>query len=98
MARERSVTVEQSVKITINNEDAIERITGPKGDEWRAHLYDIKTEDDILEHWAYNAIANDVTDARALDGWADLEPGEVTMEVEPVHHAYADPIPKEKAA
>lgn len=37
------------------------------------------TEDEGLEHLAYNALANGVEDASRLDGWGDLERGMVTM-------------------
>jgi len=47
---------------------------------WRmTHIYDIPDEDGIWKHLAYNAISNGVTDASRLDGWADLEPGQLTM-------------------
>lgn len=42
---------------------------------------DVVTEDEILEHLAYNAIFNGVDDASRLDGWADLERGQLTMRV-----------------
>lgn len=61
--------------------DAVTRVTGPGGAEWREHMYDLYTEDEVFEHWAYNASENGVTDACRLEGWADLEPGEVTMTV-----------------
>lgn len=38
----------------------------------------------VLEHLAYNAVANGVEDANRLDGWADLESGVLTMRVEDV--------------
>jgi len=41
----------------------------------------IVTEDEILEHLAYNAVFNSVYDASRLDGWADLERGKITMRV-----------------
>ncbi len=39
------------------------------------------TEQDALNHLAYNAVANGVEDASRLDGWGDLERGILTMEV-----------------
>lgn len=42
---------------------------------------DVRTEEDIYQHLAYNAIFNDVEDASRLDGWGDLERGQVTMRV-----------------
>lgn len=52
--------------------DAITRITGPAGDEWRAQMYALRTEADVYQHWAYNALSNGVTRVNSLDGWADL--------------------------
>ena len=69
------------IKLT-EGTDAITRITGPGGDEWRKQMYpDIHTREDVLEHFAYNAVANGITDACELDGWADLTAGEVTFTV-----------------
>lgn len=65
--------------------DAITRVTGEGGDEWRSHYYNFATEQDVLEHFAYNAIANGVEDANRLDGWADLPDGAVTMLVTEVN-------------
>jgi hypothetical protein len=78
-ANQHEVSVMADVKITITVPDAIERVTGPSGDEWRASFYDLHTEDDVLDHLAYNAVSNGIEDASRLDGWADLERGDVTM-------------------
>ena len=59
--------------------DAITRITGPGGDEWRSHLYPLHDTDDVIEHLAYNRVANGVSDARRLDGWADLPDDALVM-------------------
>lgn len=57
------------------------------GSGWRNIYYDITSREGVLEHLAYNAIANGVEDASRLDGWADLEPGAITMRVQ---HAALD--------
>lgn len=76
--------VRHSVRIDIRDREPIERVTGPNGDEWRAHMYpSIKTEDDVFEHWAYNAATWGLTDVSQLDGWADVPAGVVTFTVEP---------------
>jgi hypothetical protein len=36
----------------------------------------------VLRHWAFNCIANGVEDVARLDGWADLPPGSVTMQLD----------------
>jgi hypothetical protein len=76
------VEMEARVRVTINDPDVIERVTGPGGDEWRSRLYSsIKTERDVLNHLAYNAIANGATNLKHLDGWADLDPDAAEMSV-----------------
>lgn len=47
--------------------------------------YRFRFPNDVYEHLAYNAVANGVEDANRLDGWADLEPGVLTMRVEVDH-------------
>lgn len=42
------------------------------------------TEREGLEHLAFNAVANGIEDASRLDGWADIEPGAVTMRLQNV--------------
>jgi hypothetical protein len=75
------VFVSTTVRVTINNDDVIERITGPRGDEWRAAFYPLHTRDDVINHLAFNAITNGVTRARTLEGWADLADDAATMDV-----------------
>lgn len=41
----------------------------------------IETEPAIWDHLAYNCIVNGVEDASRLDGWADLDAGQLTMHV-----------------
>lgn len=77
----RTVSMIVEVEITVSDgapEDVISRgIT----DDFREVLYDFRSEDEVIEHLAYNCIANGVEDAVRLDGWADLEPGLLTMAV-----------------
>lgn len=44
----------------------------------------ITTEEGIWDHLAYNALVNNVMDACRLDGWADLERGQLTMYIRDV--------------
>lgn len=80
------VGVECDVEITINNHgrDALERVIGPKGALWRAQLYDLRTEAEVLQHWSFNAVANGVRDVSQLDGWSNMEQGSVTFELKDV--------------
>jgi len=79
------VTQEVTVEIEINDPDVIERVTGPKGDEWRAQLYDLHTSGDVLEHLTYNCLANRCQNAALLDGWGDLPAEAVQMQVVEVY-------------
>lgn len=51
--------------------------------QWRMEgIYsNVRTPEDIWTHLAYNAIFNGVTDAYRLDGWAELNKGDLTMRV-----------------
>lgn len=87
MIKETAFHVE--VRITINDPDVIERVTGPGGDEWRSQLYNLYTEKDVLDHLAYNCIANGEQNASRLDGWADLPKEAVEMEIREVDQGFA---------
>lgn len=76
-------TVEVTVKITVNDENVIDRcvqnqddrgvpqpfVTGGNG--WRNHLYNLETPEDVIEMLAYNYVVNSRW-PHELDGWADL--------------------------
>lgn len=72
-ARTFLITATIYATITITDAEAIERITGPGGDEWRSQFYDLHDAEDVAEHFAFNAIMNKVHDVSRLDGWADLD-------------------------
>lgn len=78
------VEMAATVRITVNDREPIERVTGPNGDEWRAQMYPLKTEEDVLEHWARNALTGGYVDVCQLDGWADVPAETVTFHVETV--------------
>jgi hypothetical protein len=40
-------------------------------DDWRKHLYQLHTPEEIAEHIAYNLIVNNIP-LTLMDGWADL--------------------------
>lgn len=87
-----------TVEVTVNNPDAIARCVENHDDQgvpqpdtqggngWRNKFYDIRTEDEVLNHFAYVCVNAGYEDASRLDGWADLQRGEVTMSVK-----FADP-------
>lgn len=79
----RLVTVTADVTLNIEAasnapEDWLSRVTG----DFPYAMYGRPfTEQEGLEHLAYNCIANGVEDASRLDGWGDLERGMLTMHV-----------------
>lgn len=73
LVRSYRVECEAVVYVDVHDPDVIERVTGPNGDEWRSQFYGtIRTAEDVVAHFAYNAIANGIEDVRRLDGWADI--------------------------
>jgi hypothetical protein len=75
-----TVIFTQAVRVTVNDPAVLERWTGPEGDEMRAQHYDLRNLRTVLAHLAYNCVANGVTNAKLLDGWADLPKNAVSME------------------
>lgn len=69
------------VRITVGDPEYVLRCVD-NIDGWRDKLYDLEEPDDVFRHLAFNAVFNEVADARRLDGWADLERGALTMAVE----------------
>ena len=76
------VTATVYVSVTVNDPEVIDRVCGVGADEWRAQFYDMWSPEEVVEHFAFNAITNGVHDISRLDGWADCDPAAVTIEVE----------------
>lgn len=55
-------------------------VKGGRG--WRNYMYDLQTREEVLEHLAFNVVANHVDDIRMLDGWADVEENVVQMRLD----------------
>lgn len=93
MSRTYRVRMDAIVVVTIEDPSAIDRCVenhsyegNPQPDErgskgWRNVYYQLRTRDEVLEHLAFNAVANGIGDASRLDGWADLAYGAVDMDV-----------------
>ena len=47
-------------------------------------LYPWMGQEDVIPHWAHNAVANGVWDVSRLDGWIDVPRGTVTFDVDDV--------------
>lgn len=73
-------TVEVPFKIVVHDQRVIDRPVN-NVDGWRDQLYDLQTENEVIEHLAFNAVANSVDDITRLDGWADLDPSAATITV-----------------
>lgn len=41
--------------------------------DWRKSFYDLRTPEEVAEHIAFNAVANDIRDVTALDGFALID-------------------------
>lgn len=59
-----------TVTIEVNDDEVIRRCT-ENIDGWREQMYKLYTTEDVLTHFAFNAIANGVTQVNNLDGWAN---------------------------
>jgi hypothetical protein len=69
------------VRITIRTPSVVKRCVDDE-DGWRTLMYyPLDTPTKVYEHLAFNAIRNGISDAQALDGWADLEVGDCEMEI-----------------
>lgn len=75
------------VDIEINDPNVIDRVVNNEAAQngrgewikWRDMFYDLRTEEDVLNHLTFNAVRNGVEDVSVLDGWADLPRGAATM-------------------
>ena len=45
-------------------------------------MYRMETPEEVLQHLAFNCVANGYTDAASLDGWADMPEGVTTMAID----------------
>jgi hypothetical protein len=80
-----SVSFEGHVVVEVNDQDVIERVTDPvRGEEWRKSAYRLFTAAEVLQHLAYNCIANGIEKVNQLDGWADLPDDAATMALESI--------------
>ena len=77
-----ALSPEVTVTITVHDPDVLNRVLGPEGEEWRSQFYPLHTLDDVLNHLAFNAISNGVSDISRLEGWADLDSTAVTFELD----------------
>lgn len=81
------VEVTSEVEVTVHDDSVIARVlenhdddgqpTPRGGNGWQDMFYAMDTEGDVVEHLAYNYIANGVETISRLDGWADVEAGAV---------------------
>lgn len=85
MSIKHSVSFEGHVVVEVNDQEVINRVTDPvRGEGWRKQCYQLFTADEVLQHLAYNCIANGAERANQLEGWADLPDDAATMGVESI--------------
>lgn len=82
MSRKIPVLMTVYATVVVEDEEPFTRVTGPGGDEWRSQFYDLHTDDDLAEHFVFNAVTNGIYDASGLEGWADVQPGSVRVEID----------------
>lgn len=82
MTQTFATTMTVYATVLVHDREPLDRVTGPGGDEWRAHFYGLLTDEDVIEHFVYNAVTNGVHDISRLEGWADCDPHSVTIEVD----------------
>lgn len=57
-----------------------DRVIDAVDDEWRSHLYDLKTPEKIAEHIAFNLLqGRSLSD---LDGWADQPDSNANLSID----------------
>lgn len=78
------VSVYCNAFVQVRDEKVLEVLASRIDPEFAKNFYDIDSLQKIYEHLAGNAVANGVTDASILEGFADLERGDVTMWVSDV--------------
>ncbi len=66
-----SWTVECEIEV---DDEVIDRVD----DDWRKHLYDLKTPLEIAEHLACNLVMNNARLSQ-LDGWADMKDSQARL-------------------
>jgi len=76
-----TVTGVAEVEIRISDNAPDDLFTRMESGDLPANLYGTMNEEEVLRHWAYNAIRNGVYDVSNLDGWADMESGIVILDV-----------------
>ena len=77
--QEFDVELRVTVRVRVNDPLVIRRPI-ENIDNWRENLYDIRTQEQVLEVLAYSAALNGVQRANRLDGWADLADDAATMD------------------
>jgi len=50
-------------------------------DDWRRVFYDIRTPEQLAEHFAHNRVVNGIQSLSALDGFADRSDSDLAVEI-----------------
>lgn len=86
MSRRIDCSIEARAQVLVYIEDRAPEDLFTRAEDvegFQKHLYgdSVRDKQTVLEHWAYNALVNNVQDASRLDGWGDLERGMVEFRV-----------------
>jgi len=86
------VDVRISLRVTVNDDDVIDRVVQNKDGDgvpqpigsggWQDKLYSLSTPEQVITMLAYNATVNGVEDISRLDGWGDLDYEAVDFKIE----------------
>ncbi len=79
----RVIDRQVAVRIEINDSDVVDRVVN-NVDNWQGTYYRMTTEQEVVDHLAYNCIANGIELVNRLDGWADMDDGAARMRIEDV--------------
>lgn len=91
MPTTHSVSVNAYVDIIVNDnapDDIFTRAEDVEGFQKPLYGDEVKDKDTVLQHWAYNAVANGVQSPHRLDGWADLDRDAVQIRVTDVTEGF----------
>lgn len=64
---QRKFRVEIGAVVTLELDSSVIAVVD---DEWRSHLYDLRTPNEIAQHIAFNLLVNGIR-LSSMDGWAD---------------------------
>lgn len=80
----REVSFEVTVTVECPDDQWEDLIVGAAVPDSERNCYGFQDEGDVIRHLAWNRIKNGRFDAHRLDGWGDLDPDVLTMDIEDI--------------